>query len=716
MKITPRLTLLFLGLSLVPLGLLCLEFYRSGKSTLRKEVLDHLASTAMHLERHIDHDLRQCRSTLELVLISRTLGKCLVNHLVTGDAEARRQVGEALERVLERVREFRTITILDTSGRVIVERGPGEGPEPGILEESFARARGGKSAGLWVPGLRGLDLYLSAPIHVEGRVIAYAVARTAGLQLDSMAEYPRLSGWAIEPFLVTMRPDSSLQFILPTGTRVDSLGSGQARGGDFISAELLHARRDTLFPDLVDYRGVPVLAAVRFVESADWGLVVRMDQEQAYAPVRRFRNHTLVALAGVALAAMLVSLLVSRRLTRRLLELILIAREFSAGRLTRRATGCETRDELGELGQSLNAMAENLVSREELQAYIDQMSTHSAKLDLQGRVVMANRTGYHAFARPESDVIGRSFLLEPWYRCDAAVAERMRMAFAEARAGKPMSREETFLGDGKRVHLSITFSPVRDASGTVAYIIVEGRDVTALKDAQAALYEVNEGLEESVRERTESLQEALREKEMLLKEIHHRVKNNLQIISSLLSLQSVHVRDPEVAGILTESRNRVKSMALVHERLYAGDDLGNTGFTGYIRDLAAQLVRSSEAEGRHVHLEFDLEEIHVGLSQAIPCGLAIHELVANSLKHAFPGGRAMHGPPRVTIRSRALPEGGFELEVEDNGAGLPEGFDPRKSRTLGLQLVFTLIRQLKGVLETGRGGGTRMRIAIPGAE
>jgi PAS domain S-box-containing protein len=561
-----------------------------------------------------------------------------------------------------------------------------------------------------------LDLYLGAPMRRDGREIGVAVARTAGLQVDSLAEYPSRSGWAIEPFLVAMRPDSTLQFILPTGTRVDSLVSGQSRRGDYITTELLQARRDTLLPDLVDYRGVPVLAAVRFVESADWGLVVRVDQEKAYAPVRRFRNHTLVALAGVALAAVLVSLVVSRRLTRRLLELITVAREFSAGRLSRRAPGCEARDELGELSRSLNAMAENLVSRKELQAYIDQMSTLSAKLDLQGRVVMANRAGRIAFARPESEIIGRNFLLEPWYRCDAAAAERMRMAFSEARSGKTVSREETFLGDGMRVHLSITFSPVRDAFGAVAYIIAEGRDVTALKDAQAALYEVNEGLEESVRERTESLQEALREKEMLLKEIHHRVKNNLQIISSLLSLQSVHVRDPEVAGILTESRNRVKSMALVHERLYAGDDLGNSGFTGYIRDLAAQLVRSSEAQRHNVLLEFDLEEIPVGLSQAIPCGLAIHELVANSLKHAFPGGWASSGVPRVVIRSRALPDGGFELEVEDNGAGLPEGFDPRKSRTLGLQLVFTLIKQLKGVLEVGRGGGTRMRIAIPGAE
>ena len=249
----------------------------------------------------------------------------------------------------------------------------------------------------------------------------------------------------------------------------------------------------------------------------------------------------------------------------------------------------------GELSRSLDSMAENLVSRKELQAYIDQMSTLSAKLDLHGRVVMANRAGFQAFGRPEAEIIGRSFLGEPWYPCDPAVGERVRRAFAEARTGKTVSREETFLGgEGMRVHLSITFSPVRDAFGAVAYIIAEGRDVTALKDAQAALYEVNEGLEESVRERTESLQDALREKEMLLKEIHHRVKNNLQIISSLLSLQSVHVRDPEVAGILTESRNRVKSMALVHERLYAGDDLGSSGFTGYIRDLAAQLVRSSE--------------------------------------------------------------------------------------------------------------------------
>jgi two-component sensor histidine kinase len=225
------------------------------------------------------------------------------------------------------------------------------------------------------------------------------------------------------------------------------------------------------------------------------------------------------------------------------------------------------------------------------------------------------------------------------------------------------------------------------------------------------------GLEDIVRERTRSLEAALRAKDILLREIHHRVKNNLQIISSLLSLQSGHVKDPHVAGVLTESRNRVKSMALVHERLYAGDDLQRVGFGGYLRDLAALLVRSSEGNGRSVNLRFDLVEIQVNLTQAIPCGLAVHELVSNAMKHGFPDGQSSAGGlPEVKVRCRPLPLGGFELEVEDNGVGLPVGFNPRKCRSLGLQLVFTLVKQVRGVLEMDRGAGTRVRIAIPVSE
>lgn len=253
------------------------------------------------------------------------------------------------------------------------------------------------------------------------------------------------------------------------------------------------------------------------------------------------------------------------------------------------------------------------------------------------------------------------------------------------------------------------------ASGMAGFLFAQF--LARLPQAVVAPEPLGQGLEDIVRERTQSLEAALRAKDMLLREIHHRVKNNLQIISSLLSLQSVHVRDPQVAGVLTESRNRVKSMALVHERLYAGDDLQRVGFGGYIRDLAALLVRSSEGNGRGLHLQFDLEEIQVNLTQAIPCGLAVHELVANAIKHAFPDGKsAAGGQPQVKVSCRPLPLGGFELEVEDNGVGLPQGFDPRKSRSLGLQLVFTLVKQVRGVLEMDRGAGTRVRIAIPVCE
>jgi two-component sensor histidine kinase len=328
-------------------------------------------------------------------------------------------------------------------------------------------------------------------------------------------------------------------------------------------------------------------------------------------------------------------------------------------------------------------------------------------------VLMANQACIKALGLPQDP--RRSPVMEsPWLRFDAEAARRMRQYLDEARAGKVIHREETLLVGDRIVYEQLTLNPFLDAAGKVTGILLEGRNVTDLKDAQAALYEINERLEDSVRERTESLQAAVREKDMLLREIHHRVKNNLQIISSLLSLQSGHVRDPEVAGVLMESHNRVKSMALVHERLYAGEDLDRVGFAGYLRDLAGQLVRSSDAAGRQVHLDFDLEDLPLALAQAIPTGLAVHELVANSLKHAFPPGRLSKDHLcRVSIRTRNRPDGGFELEVEDNGVSFPPGFAIEKSKSLGLQLVRTLVKQLKGTLEVEGGTGTRFRIVAP---
>jgi PAS domain S-box-containing protein len=201
---------------------------------------------------------------------------------------------------------------------------------------------------------------------------------------------------------------------------------------------------------------------------------------------------------------------------------------------------------------------------------------------------------------------------------------------------------------------------------------------------------------------------SLREKEVLLKEIHHRVKNNLQIISSLLSLQSAHIRDPRALEVFKEGQGRVRSMALIHEKLYRSEDFARVDFSEYIRNLAAYLFRSYEVSAGAVSLSVRAEGMLLPVDTAIPCGLILNELVSNSLKHAFPDGR--RGEISVTLR----PEGDDRLTlcVADDGVGLPTGLKPHNSSSLGLQLVNTLARQLGGELAVRGGAGVEFKITF----
>lgn len=381
-----------------------------------------------------------------------------------------------------------------------------------------------------------------------------------------------------------------------------------------------------------------------------------------------------------------------------------------------RTAAVPTRNLDKEVEARRRAEAKIAPSKKEIQQFIDKMSTLFAKFAPDGSILMINRAAVLVSGMDEAELLGTNFLDGPWFKNDPKAEAGMRQVFEAVNAGRSVTLEHPFFLVGRVMHMNVTLSPVKDETGQVLYIVGEALDVTALKHAQTALNEINASLEERVREQTESLRAALKEKDVLFQEVQHRVKNNLQIISSLLSLQSEHVRDPQVAALLMDTRNRIKSMAIVHERLYAGDGMGKAGFSSYIRDLAARLVRFTETESNRVMLEFDLRETPVGFNQAIPCGLTLHELLANSLKHAFPEGRSSTGaPPRVAIRCRPSPAGGFEMEVEDNGVGLPDGFEVRKSRTLGMQLVLTLVKQLRGGLEMERIRGTRFRITVPPA-
>jgi PAS domain S-box-containing protein len=196
------------------------------------------------------------------------------------------------------------------------------------------------------------------------------------------------------------------------------------------------------------------------------------------------------------------------------------------------------------------------------------------------------------------------------------------------------------------------------------------------------------------------LRDSLKEKEVLLKELHHRVKNNLQIITSLLSLQSKYVKDKRALQMFEDTQNRVMSMAIFHEKLYLSEDLARIDFADYVRSMMSDLFSYHGIPLDRIQL--DIADVGLGVDTAIPCGLIINELVSNSLKHAFPKGRK----GKILVRLQPDDGGGFVLTVSDDGVGLPKGLDMAATESLGLQLVGALVRQMGGSMEVARSGGT----------
>ena len=203
----------------------------------------------------------------------------------------------------------------------------------------------------------------------------------------------------------------------------------------------------------------------------------------------------------------------------------------------------------------------------------------------------------------------------------------------------------------------------------------------------------------------EKINKSLKEKDVLLKEIHHRVKNNLQIVSSLLSLQSRYMEDPDTVEVFKESQSRIKSMALIHEKLYQTGDLTKINLKEYTYELVSDLFRSYSVNTYLVKYKIESSNILLDINTAIPCGLIINELVTNSIKHAFPD----NASGEIDIEIRCDDED-FTLTVKDNGIGFPENLNLDTVKTLGLQLVTSLTKQLDGTIKLSKKDGTCFRI------
>ena len=297
--------------------------------------------------------------------------------------------------------------------------------------------------------------------------------------------------------------------------------------------------------------------------------------------------------------------------------------------------------------------------------------------DERGAVLWANARACEIFARRQAELV-ESSLCELIARQDAAC-----LCAAIKEGGGAVRECSGRRGDGRSITVEISAGKL---SGGWFLVIV--RDITERKKAE------------------EQIRASLREKEVLLKEIHHRVKNNLQIISSMLQLQARLIQDPQAQEPFRECLERVRAIALLHETLYRSQDMARIDLAAYIRSLVGQLAAAYQCGGA-VRFQVEVEDVNLDLDSAMPCGLIVTELVTNALRHAFPEGR--EGEIRVRL---AQVDGRVELTVADNGVGLPEGVDLRSSGTLGLELVSVFAKQLRAQVRVRNGRGAQITVAF----
>jgi len=244
--------------------------------------------------------------------------------------------------------------------------------------------------------------------------------------------------------------------------------------------------------------------------------------------------------------------------------------------------------------------------------------------------------------------------------------------------------------------------------GNIRYLIAITRDISDLKRAEEQLKHFNEDLEKGIADRTEKLKASLEGRMLLLSEVHHRVKNNLQIILSLIRLQSRNIKDPHLLDTMGDFQNRIMAMAHVHERIYRAEDISRIDLSEIVTFLGTSLFKSYNVNPHHIRLNVEMKDLQISLNSAIPISLIINELISNSIKHAFPKGTT----GEITIAGRRE-DNTLELSIKDTGIGIPKDLDWMINyQSLGHRLVVGLVQQLNGTIELDRTTGTTFNIVV----
>jgi PAS domain S-box-containing protein len=332
-----------------------------------------------------------------------------------------------------------------------------------------------------------------------------------------------------------------------------------------------------------------------------------------------------------------------------------------------------------DITEHKNRQAVTEFKNKELNEILERISDSFLAVDKNWNLIYLNNSASRIFNKDDKEILGKNFWDSfPFYK-DSAVEKNLRKALEE-------QQPVIFEVEGKLTPRWYRVSVFPSLEGISIYAV----DITLSK-----AYE-------------EQLMSSLRQKETMLKEVHHRIKNNLQIIISILNLQSYYIADPKALEIFRQSQNRIRSMSLIHEKLYKTENLSSINLRNYVADIVKYLSSTYGVDENRINVIFEMDNIELDSNNAISFGLIVNELVSNSFKHAFTKDRS----GTVTLRAERR-ESGIMFELADNGKGFPEGVDVKGTSSLGLQLVNTLVDQLSGKMKIEKESGTKFTITIP---
>ncbi len=734
-----RLVFWFLLVALVPMVIVVVVIYNQRVTAIKKEAFNKLTAIrdlkVHEVNTWLDERIGDIRTISQDHEIRDLEGLTLTAERAEDESKGK-IARRLLNNYVENYRDYHSFSVLTPSGMTAVctdrsKEGMDKSKDPYFLEPT-------QTGQLFVKGiyfsktLNTVSMAISAPIyclsHSGEHVTGILVAR---IDLESSLYSLLLNRVGMGETGETLIVNKDVLALNELRWYEQAPLKLEIRAGPAVKA----SRGETGITEIADYRGEKVLAAYTYIPKAEWGFVAKEDQKEIYSPIRTMVWNLLILLVISGSVVYWIAVLLAGKISRPVLEMTEVAKKIQTGNLTVR-NQVQSSDEFGYLAETFNKMTDSISSqiatikkvedelRKERDTLEEQVGERTASLqeeleertrvervlreseerfrllvegvkdyaifmlDTGGHIVSWNTGAERIKGYQAEEIIGQHFsCFYPKKDVENKKPEReFEIATTEGQFEEEGWRVRK---DGSRFWASVLITALRDETGDLRGFSKVTRDISERRQAE------------------EKIKASLKEKEVLLREIHHRVKNNMQVITSLLKLQSAHFKDQKYLDMFNESQGRIKSMALVHEKLYQSGDLAQIDFNGYVKTLTNGLFRAHGVDPTKVRLEQNIENVSLGLDSAVPCGLIINELVSNSLKYAFPQDKG----GKIWIGLRTINKDELELTVSDDGKGLPEDLDIRRTESLGLHLVTILAEdQLEGQIELNRDRGTRYNI------